>query len=102
MAVTTGTALLASALIGLGTAVDSGIKAKKGQRAMDKAQDAARKDSAKQAALAEQEMNRMNQKKPDLAALRAGNAMATKPGTLLTSPGGDKNMQLGKSTLLGA
>lgn len=95
-------ALIASAVIGGATAIDSSVKAKKGQRRADAAQDAARKDSAKQAALAEQEMNKMNQKKPDMAALRAGNAMATKPGTLLTSPGGDKNMQLGKSTLLGA
>lgn len=64
--------------------------------------DAARR----QARTAEENMNRANQKKPDLAAIFARAASAAQGGaasTQLTGPGGvpKKNLRLGETTLLG-
>jgi hypothetical protein len=70
------------------------------KRAMDTAEARARKNEL----LQEQDMNKQNQKKPDIFGLLRANQLAgSVGGTNMTGPGGiDPNsMKLGKTTLLG-
>ena len=73
---------------------------------MKKSAKDAQANADKQAKLMEQDMNRRNQKKPDIMGALNGNqtnAMAGQSGTLLTGPSGvdPGTLTLGKSTLLG-
>lgn len=76
---------------------------KQAERAAQDARDNAKKTQQMQ----EQEINRANAKKPDVAAMLSGNEQAAKGGagsTMLTGPQGvDPNaLNLGKNTLLGS
>jgi len=78
----------------------------KQQSAQKKANQQAQANAAKQAQQAEQEINRANQKSPDVGALLSANqqqSLSGQSGTMLTgSQGIDPNsLTLGKSTLLG-
>ena len=78
----------------------------KQQSAQKKANQQAQANAAKQAQQAEQEINRANQKSPDVGALLSANqqqSLSGPSGTMLTgSQGVDPNsLALGKSTLLG-
>lgn len=90
-------------------AVSAGVSYYNGRQqaeANKKAMRQAKANADKQAAQAEQEMNRANQKQPDTNALlsaaqQSGRAGAS--GTMLTGPAGidPSSLSLGKSTLLG-
>lgn len=103
MGIETGAALLFSAL-GMGAAsIYQGNKAASAQK---DATDQATKSAKATADAATEANNRANQKKPDAAALLAGNQAAGKggaSGTMLTGPSGvdPSALQLGKTTLLG-
>ena len=89
--------------------VSAGVSYYNGQQqaaANKKAMQQAKENADRQAQLAEQDMNRANQKKADSNALlsaaqQSGKAGAS--GTMLTGPQGidTSNLSLGKSTLLG-
>lgn len=81
----------------------SGERADKEQK---KAQNEARANADRQAAAADQAMNKANQKKPDVSAILSAASQSGKAGpsgTMLTGPQGvDPSMlSLGKNTLLG-
>ena len=99
MGVTAAVAAVASVAV----AYNNGQEQKK---AAEKASQQAQDNANKQAAQADQDMNRANQKKPDTSAIlsaaqQSGKAGAS--GTMLTGPQGvDPNaLNLGKNTLLG-
>ena len=78
-------------------------KAKDTQQA---AADAATKAAENTAKLAEEALNKQNQKRPNAGAMLTSNQLAAKggqAGTMLTGPGGvdPSTLQLGKTTLLG-
>ena len=81
----------------------SGEKQKSAQKSAAKT---AQANADKQAQLADQDLNRANQKSPDVGALLSANqqqSLSGQSGTMLTgSQGVDPNsLSLGKSTLLG-
>lgn len=84
------------------------VQYRQGQKAKDTAQaasDAAAEEARKTADLAQQAVNKANQKKPNAGALLAANqdGKAGQSGTMLTGPGGvdPSLLKLGKNTLLG-
>ena len=96
---------ITAAVAAAGTAysVYSGERASSAQK---KANKQAQANATKQAQQAEQEINRANQKSPDVGALLSANqqqSLSGQSGTMLTgSQGVDPNsLALGKSTLLG-
>jgi uncharacterized protein HemX len=97
------TAVVAAVAVSAGVSYYNGQQqAKQNERAMRQA----KANADKQANLAEQDMNRANQKQPDTNALlsaaqQSGRAGAS--GTMLTGPAGidPSSLSLGKSTLLG-
>lgn len=99
MGVTAAVAAVASVAV----AYNNGQEQKK---AAEKASQQAQDNANKQAAQADQDMNRANQKKPDTSAILSAASQAGKAGasgTMLTGPQGvDPNaLNLGKNTLLG-
>lgn len=93
----------AAAVAGVGMSYANGQEQKKTAEA---ARQQAQQNADKQAAQADQDFNRANQKKPDTigalsAAQQAGKAGAS--GTMLTGPQGvdPSALSLGKNTLLG-
>lgn len=83
---------------------DASRDAAKDQR---RAQDAAAAAAKEAARKADEEFNRLNMKKPNIAGIMAQNAQASAGGvgsTMLTGPGGVglSNSILGKTTLLGS
>lgn len=96
---------ITAAVAAAGTAY-SIYSGEKQQSAQKKANKQAQANAAKQAQQAEQEINRANQKSPDVGALLSANqqqSLSGQSGTMLTgSQGIDPNsLTLGKSTLLG-
>jgi uncharacterized protein HemX len=94
-------AAVAAAVIGAGVSYYNGQQQVSAQKS---AAETARQNAAKQAALAEQELNAANKKRADTsgilsAAQQAGKSGAS--GTMLTGPSGAGPLTLGKSTLLG-
>ena len=92
-----------AALAGTAYSVYSGEKQ---QSAQKKANQQAQANAAKQAQQAEQEINRANQKSPDVGALLSANqqqSLSGQSGTMLTGSQGidPSSLTLGKSTLLG-
>lgn len=89
--------------------VSAGVSYYNGQQqtaANKKAMQQAKENADRQAQLAEQDMNRANQKKADSNALLSAAQQSGKAGaygTMLTGPQGidTSNLSLGKSTLLG-
>lgn len=76
------------------------------RRAQEKAMKEARQAAKRQASLADQAMNRANQKTPNIAAILASNKRSAASGnssTLLTGPSGVSpgTVPLGRNTLLG-
>jgi hypothetical protein len=94
-------AAIAGAIIAGLTAVDSNVQGRRAAKAQDKQQDQALRLNSEANKKAEEEMNRMNMKKPDISKMRAANSMASSSTTLLTSPTGTGDKSLGKTTLLG-
>lgn len=102
-------ALAISAVVGVATAAmavqyDAQRDALKAQQ---RAQDEAKRQAKLQAQQAERDFNRVNQKKPNVAAMMGANAAAASGGagsTMLTGPQGvdTSTMRLGRTTLLGA
>ncbi|MDO9597259.1 MAG: hypothetical protein Q7J47_06015 [Azoarcus sp.] len=93
--------LAAAAVAGTAYSVYSGERA---SRAQDKAQKNAERSAQAQAKAAEQDFNRLNQKKPNLGAIIEGNAKEGAAGsTMLTGPAGvsSDKLTLGRSSLLG-
>lgn len=75
-------------------------------KAQQRSQDEAARLAREQALKAERDFNRVNQKKPDLAAMLAGNASSASGGagsTMLTGPSGvdTSSLRLGRASLLG-
>lgn len=106
-------ALAVTAAIALGTALVAGPSylqydaAKDAQKAQQSAEQRAAQQAREQATKAERDFNRLNQKKPNLAAMLEGNLSAASGGagsTMLTGPAGvDMSaMKLGKTSLLGS
>lgn len=88
---------------GAAYSVYSGDRAAKEQK---RAQNEARANAERQAAAADQAMNRANQKKPDISAILSAASQSGKAGpsgTMLTGPQGidPAMLSLGKNTLLG-
>ncbi len=80
--------------------------AKDAAKAQERAQAEQRRRAQEAARKADEEFNRLNMKKPNLAGIMAGNQQASAGGvgsTMLTGPGGVNmtNSILGKATLLG-
>ena len=76
-------------------------------KAQQRAQDEATRQARLQAQQAERDFNRVNQKRPNVAAMMGANAAAASGGvgsTMLTGPQGvdTSTMRLGRTTLLGA
>jgi Flp pilus assembly protein TadB len=99
MGVTAAVAAVASVAV----AYNNGEESK---RAAERARQQAQDNANRQAAQADQDMNRANQKKPDTSAILSAASQAGKAGasgTMLTGPQGvDPNaLNLGKNTLLG-
>ena len=95
--------LAAATAVSTAYSIYSGEKASSAQK---KANKKAQANADKQAQLAEQDLNRANQKSPDVGALLSANqqqSLSGQSGTMLTgSQGVDPNsLSLGKSTLLG-
>lgn len=94
----------------LGVAIPQYGTYRQGQQALEaqqRAEEEAKRQAREQAARAERDFNRLNQKKPDLAALFSANAGAASAGagsTMLTGPSGVdmSTTKLGKTSLLGA
>lgn len=108
--VTAMTVMAAAAVAATAYSVYSGERAADAQQEAMQKQEAAQKQALdlqkKQAATAEQNMNRANRKQPDVAAIsQQSQAMAGQGGgsTMLTGPQGvnPNELALGKSTLLG-
>lgn len=93
-----GAAIAGAVIAGLGLA-NSVYEGRKNEKAQNAMQEEAKRSNAARLKKQEEEMNRMNQKKPDISKFKASNAMATNPTTLLTSSAGDQS--LGKTTMLG-
>lgn len=99
----------ATAILATAAAVGTAYSVYSGERSADaqaSAQRQAQANAEKQAAQADQDFNRANQKKPDTAGIISAAQQAGKggaSGTMLTGPQGvDPNsLTLGKSTLLG-
>jgi len=96
--------------VAIGTAVVSGAvqydAARDAARDQRRAQDAATLKAKEAARKADEDFNRMNMKKPNIAGIMAQNAQSSAGGvgsTMLTGPGGAglSNSILGKTTLLG-
>ena len=92
-----------AAVAGAGVAYSNGQEQKK---AAEASMNQAKANALKQEKQADQDANRINQKKPDTSAILAAASQAGKggvAGTMLTSPQGvDPNtLSLGKATLLG-
>lgn len=94
----------AAAVVGTGYSIYNGEQQKSAQ---EDAQKQAKDTATKQAAQADQAMNKANQKTPDTSAImsqatQSGKAGAS--GTMLTGPTGidSSSLTLGKSTLLGS
>ena len=88
------------------SAYDTNRKGRKALRIQGAAADQARQDAARAASASEREINRANQKTPNLAALMKRNMDASSAGvggTFLTGSGGAPVAagMLGRSTLLG-
>lgn len=97
------TAITAVALTTSAIQYDAARDAAKDQR---RAQDAAAAAAKEAARKADEEFNRLNMKKPNIAGIMAQNAQASAGGvgsTMLTGPAGVglSNSILGKTTLLG-
>lgn len=99
--------VVASVVVGVGVGgylqYDAAKDARKDQ---EKAQAEQRRRAQEAARKADEEFNRLNMKKPNLAGIMAGNQQASAGGvgsTMLTGPGGVNmaNTILGKATLLG-
>ena len=93
----------AVALVGAGVAYKNGQEQKK---SAESSMNQAKASALKAEKQADQDANRLNQKKPDTAGILAAASQAGKggvAGTMLTGPQGvDPNaLSLGKSTLLG-
>lgn len=96
-------AWVAAAVAGVG-AVASYSQGQQQASAQKKAQKQAERSAQEQAKAAEQDFNRLNQKKPNLGAIIEGNAKEGAAGsTMLTGPSGvdQSALTLGKNTLLG-
>ena len=94
----------AAAVAGTAYSIYSGERASSAQKTAAKK---AQANADKQAQQAEQEINRANQKSPDVGAMLSANqqqSLSGQSGTMLTgSQGVDPNsLALGKSTLLGS
>lgn len=94
----------AAMVVGVGYSIYNGEQQKSAQ---EDAQGQAKDAATKQAAQADQAMNKANQKTPDTSAIlsqatQSGKAGAS--GTMLTGPTGidSSTLTLGKSTLLGS
>lgn len=105
-AVVTATAAVA----GAGYAVYNGEQQRKAQgEANNKAQEAAKQQQAnaeKTQTMQQEQINKANARKPDVAAMLSGNEQAAKggaSGTMLTGPQGvdPSSLALSKNTLLG-
>lgn len=95
-----------TAAVAAASAYSSYSQGKKSAAAQKTANKKAQANADKQAQLAEQDLNRANQKSPDVGALLSANqqqSLSGQSGTMLTgSQGVDPNsLSLGKSTLLG-
>lgn len=98
-----------TAIIAAAAVVGAGYSIYSGEQQKGAAKDAAaqaKQNADKQAAVAEQEINRRNAKQPNVAALMFGNsqgAQAGASGTSLTGPSGidPSSLSLGRNTLLG-
>lgn len=93
-----------AAVVGAAVAYQNGQEQKKSAEA---SMNQAKANALKQEKQADQDANRMNQKKPDTAGILAAASQAGKggvAGTMLTGPAGvDPNtLSLGKNTLLGS
>lgn len=93
-----------AAVAGAAVAYQNGQEQKKSAEA---SMNQAKANALKQEKQADQDANRMNQKKPDTAGILAAASQAGKggvAGTMLTGPAGvDPNtLSLGKNTLLGS
>ena len=93
----------AVAFVGAGVAYQNGQDQKKSAEA---SMNQAKANALKQEKQADQDANRLNQKKPDTAGILAAASQAGKggvAGTMLTSPQGvdPSTLSLGKATLLG-
>lgn len=89
-----------------GPAYVSYAQGKKANEIQQAAGDEAQKRAEATAKLAEEAVNKANQKRPNVAGMLSSNQMAAKggqSGTMLTGPGGidPSKLQLGKTTLLG-
>lgn len=92
-----------STLVSVVSAVQKFAAGRKADKRAKEANAQAKESSEKALKQQERDMNRRNSKKPNVAAILAGNQQATQNTTLLTGPGGvDPNsLNLGKNTLLG-
>lgn len=94
----------AAAVAGVAVSATQGAEqSSNAKKSMQQAQD----NANKQAAQADQDFNRANQKKPDTSAILSAAQQSGKggaSGTLLTGPQGvdPSSLTLGKSTLLGS
>jgi regulator of protease activity HflC (stomatin/prohibitin superfamily) len=99
--------VVASVAIGVGvSSIVQYDAARDAAKAQEKAQAEQRRRAQEAARKADEEFNRLNMKKPNLAGIMAGNQQASAGGvgsTMLTGPGGVNmtNSILGKATLLG-
>lgn len=92
-----------SAILGAGTSLYSGAKARK---QANKAQAANEREAAAQAQRSETQFNKLNQQQPGIAAMLASNKLGNSRGigsTFLTGPKGVPNntLPLGGTSLLG-
>lgn len=100
----TGYVLAAAAVAGAAISYQNGQEQKK---AAERASQQAQANADKQAADADQAMNRANQKKPDTSAILSAAQQSGKSGpsgTMVTGPQGvdPSSLSLGKTTLLGS
>ena len=100
----TGYVLAAAAVAGAAISYQNGQEQKK---AAERASQQAQQNADKQAADADQAMNRANQKKPDTSAILSAAQQSGKSGpsgTMVTGPQGvdPSSLSLGKTTLLGS
>jgi hypothetical protein len=102
-AVTLSTIATVASIAGAAYSIYSGERASKAQ---ESAQNQARANADRQAAAADQALNRANQKHPDASAILSAAGQAGRAGpssTMLTGPAGvtPDMLNLGKNTLLG-
>ncbi len=98
------TVLAAAAVAGTAVSIYNGQEQKK---AAERSSQQAQQNADKQAADADQAMNRANQKKPDTSAILSAAQQSGKSGpsgTMVTGPQGvdPSSLSLGKTTLLGS